>query len=283
MQAVVLFSEMVKNNVGMSARWLIANWESDGMFYFGNSTTLPRWNPRPDFYYTYYLQRFVGDHSVGATVAGSSDVLAYATCFSSGHAAVVVVNKGTVDQVVKLEPKNLGVGDRFYIYTLTGGADNSQFPQAVYVNDIGPTSVPWGPLDSLENLRAKAYPLGNEIKFVSPARSVQFVLLDKGDRIISGVERKVDQTIGQFTLRQNYPNPFNPLTTISYSLPRASTVTLLVYDVMGREIATLVRRERESAGDHAISFDAANLPSGVYFCRLSAEKFVKSMNMLLIK
>jgi hypothetical protein len=283
MQAVVLFSELVKNNVGMSARWLVANWESDGMFYFGNSTTLPRWNPRPDFYYTYYLQRFVGDHSVGASVAGSSDVLAYATCFYSGQAGIVVVNKGTVNQVVKLEPKNLGVGDRFYVYTLTGGTDNSQFPQAVYVNDIGPTSVPWGPLDSLENIRAKAYPIGNEIKFLSPARSVQFVMVDKGDRIISGVEGKVHQTVGQFALRQNYPNPFNPLTTISYSLPRASTVTLLVYDVMGREIATLVRNERESAGDHTISFDAANLPSGVYFYRLSAENFVTSMKMLLIK
>ncbi len=61
MQAVVLFCEMIKNNFGMSSRWLIANWESDGMFYKGNNSQIPAWNPRPDFFYVYYLQRRCGE------------------------------------------------------------------------------------------------------------------------------------------------------------------------------------------------------------------------------
>ena len=284
MQAVVLFCEMIKNNFGMSARWLVANWESDGMFYFGNNSSIPTWNPRPDFYYSYYLQRFVGDHVVSTSAAGSSNIFAYATTFSSGHAGIVVVNKGTADQVAKLSPRNLGVGERFYVYTLTGGTDNSEFPQAVYVNDNGPTSVPWGPLVGLENIPAKAYPIGDEIKFTSPARSVQFILVDKGERIITSVkDNTTTQTADQFLLHQNYPNPFNPQTMISYSLPRASTITLKVFDVLGREIATLVNNERNAAGDHEVSFDAMNLPSGVYFYRLEGEKYVAAKEMVLIK
>ncbi len=283
MQAVVLFCEMMKNNFGMSARWLVANWDTDGMFYYKSPTDpgIPLWNPRPDFYYTYYLQRFTGDHAVSASVVGSSDVLAYATTFSSGHAGVVVVNEGTTDGVVKLFPRSLGVGERFYVYTLTGGTDNREFPQAVYVNDNGPTSVPWGPLNGLENIPANAYPIGNEIKFVSPARSVQYMLIDPA--IVSVKDINQIELVDQFDLQQNYPNPFNPRTTISYSLPRASTVTLRVYDVMGREVTTLVNNERKAAGNHEVSFDAENLPSGVYFYRLYAENFVGTKKMVLIK
>lgn len=74
---------------------------------------------------------------------------------------------------------------------------------------------------------------------------------------------------GQFLLEQNYPNPFNPTTAIRYQLLANSFVDLRVYDVLGREVATLVDAE-QSPGRHQVMFDAANLTSGVYFCRLQA-------------
>jgi endoglucanase len=87
----------------------------------------------------------------------------------------------------------------------------------------------------------------------------------------------------RFKLMQNYPNPFNPQTTISYSLPRESTVTLKVYDAIGREVATLLHNAREPAGNHGVSFGGATLPSGAYFYRLSGEGFIETKRMILIK
>jgi len=86
----------------------------------------------------------------------------------------------------------------------------------------------------------------------------------------------------QFALEQNYPNPFNPTTLISYQLPVASTVSLKVYDVLGREVATLVN-ERQEAGAYNIAFNAKTLSSGIYFYRLQAGNFVATKKMMLVK
>ena len=71
---------------------------------------------------------------------------------------------------------------------------------------------------------------------------------------------------------QNYPNPFNPTTTIVYSIPENAFVTMKVYDILGKEITTLIN-ERKSAGNYSINFNASNLPSGVYFYRMQAGSF----------
>ncbi len=83
-------------------------------------------------------------------------------------------------------------------------------------------------------------------------------------------------------LLQNYPNPFNPSTTICFTLPRHSHVTLKVYDVLGREVTTLVDGEL-NAGEHSIVFDARYLPSGVYFYRLMTPTFIQTKSMEFIK
>ena len=86
----------------------------------------------------------------------------------------------------------------------------------------------------------------------------------------------------QFKLLQNYPNPFNSTTTIPFLLPQRTNVTLKVYDVFGREIATLINKEFD-AGEHSIQFNANDLPTGVYFYRLQAGNFVEQKKMILIK
>jgi hypothetical protein len=87
---------------------------------------------------------------------------------------------------------------------------------------------------------------------------------------------------GEFSLSQNYPNPFNPSTLIRYGLPQGSQVRLEVYNVIGQNVATLVD-ERQEAGYHEVHFSGVNLPSGVYFYRLTAGGYVKTMKMALTK
>ena len=90
-----------------------------------------------------------------------------------------------------------------------------------------------------------------------------------------------------FSLEQNYPNPFNPVTSINYRLSAVSDVKLVVFDLLGREVLTLVHKNEE-AGQHTISFNAESLTSGVYFYRLNAKtasgsKFVSTRKMVLMK
>lgn len=86
----------------------------------------------------------------------------------------------------------------------------------------------------------------------------------------------------KFSLSQNYPNPFNPTTTIEYSIPRASLVKMQVYDILGREVATLIN-EVKSAGTYTATFNAANIPSGVYFYRLQAGSFTETKKLILLR
>lgn len=86
----------------------------------------------------------------------------------------------------------------------------------------------------------------------------------------------------KFHLYNNYPNPFNPVTQISYSLPQNHFVTLKVFDVLGREVATLLNEYKE-AGTHSVEFNAIDLPSGVYFCRLNTGAFSQTKKMLLLR
>lgn len=85
-----------------------------------------------------------------------------------------------------------------------------------------------------------------------------------------------------FKLLRNFPNPFNPTTAIGYQLPAVTHITLKVYDLLGREIRTLVSG-LEQPGTHEIRFDGANLSSGIYFYRLAAENFVETKEMVLLK
>jgi hypothetical protein len=86
-----------------------------------------------------------------------------------------------------------------------------------------------------------------------------------------------------YALGQNYPNPFNPSTQIDYSLPKQSVVSLKVYDILGQEVAALVNNAIKPAGNYTEVFNAANLPSGIYYYRISAGDYKDVRKMILIK
>ena len=105
------------------------------------------------------------------------------------------------------------------------------------------------------------------------------------DRLGNGgtaVHQNSSEIPKEFSLEQNYPNPFNPETKICYELPVGSSVKLAVFDILGREVAVLVN-EKKLAGTYAASWNAAGMPSGVYFCKLSADNSMQTRKMLVVK
>ena len=113
-----------------------------------------------------------------------------------------------------------------------------------------------------------------------------FVALPDGHVIELGIatssELMANGLPERFKLDQNYPNPFNPSTTISYSLPQSSQVTVAVFDITGKQVAVLVNTE-QSAGSYAVNFDASSLSSGVYMYRIQTNSFVQTRKMTLLK
>ncbi|MBS4036327.1 MAG: T9SS type A sorting domain-containing protein [Ignavibacterium sp.] len=102
-----------------------------------------------------------------------------------------------------------------------------------------------------------------------------------GPFTITSIEQSAGST-DEYYLAQNYPNPFNPRTVISWQSPVSGWQTLKVYDLMGREVATLVD-EFKSAGNYEVNFDASKLSSGTYFYTLQAGNFSQTKKLILIK
>jgi fibronectin type 3 domain-containing protein len=86
----------------------------------------------------------------------------------------------------------------------------------------------------------------------------------------------------EYSISQNYPNPFNPSTKIKFALPETALTKIIIYDLIGRKIQTLVNKELQ-AGYHTINIDAKNLPSGVYFYRIQSRDFIQTKKMILMK
>ena len=99
-----------------------------------------------------------------------------------------------------------------------------------------------------------------------------------------------EETSFNFNLQQNYPNPFNPSTEINYSIPTvgishdlsSTNVVLKIYDILGCDVATLVN-EKQSPGNYSVKFNASNLPTGIYFCKLQSGGSTQSKKMILLK
>lgn len=106
--------------------------------------------------------------------------------------------------------------------------------------------------------------------------------LKKYDSILTGVSGTPNHVPSGHVLNQNYPNPFNPKTKISFSIPKSGVVRLTVYDILGKEVETLIR-ERMPMGIHEVIFDGQHLSTGAYFYRLETDDFTETRKMMLIK
>jgi len=182
MHAVLTLNELVKNKFGMASRWDLANaWDNGndhGMFSYGGEPNVPMWNPRPAFYYYYFLQKMLGDRCINATVSDGNNINAYASTFSSGQIGVTLVNQFSSAQNIKLAYKNFNAGNKFYWYTLTGGTDNGSFSRKVYVNGQG-TVLPAGGPSNYASLKAYSASALNGVYIALPPMSVVFMVVDK--------------------------------------------------------------------------------------------------------
>jgi hypothetical protein len=176
----------------------------------------------------------------------------------------------TSDKHAETYPQMVGVDDHLH-----QAADSSNWPAGVRYDPEGDGTVigSLGVHEHWNNATAMQYSrnlgTGNGIELlkinVATAVAEEGVLIPKA-----------------YKLMQNHPNPFNPTTTISFSLPSMSFVSLRVFDALGREMATLVNGERP-AGNHTVQWNAAEFPSGVYFYRLQASSYIDTKKLILLK
>ncbi|MEB0249667.1 alpha-L-arabinofuranosidase, partial [Mucilaginibacter sp. 5B2] len=118
-----------------------------------------------------------GDRMVNSSVAGSGDIVSYGSSYTSGHAGVVLVNKGSKDQAVMIKIKNFVPGTKYYYHTLNGGTDNAPFSRKVFVNGSGPAGVSGGPLNFMD-VAAKTSDIAGGITVNVPALGVVFLVAE---------------------------------------------------------------------------------------------------------
>jgi hypothetical protein len=274
--AAMTLGELIKNKYGMASRWDLANGWGDGndhgMFSQGGEPGVPTWNPRPVFYYMYYFQQYFGDHMVSSTVSGNSNIVTYASRFNSGQAGIVVVNKGTTEETVALNLSNYGYGDRYYLYSLTGGTDNGNFSLMVSVNGQS-SSLPAGGPAEVETVKARSAPIGSGVKITSPARSVQYILVENGNNqpqpvILATEEEKKDLGV------KVYPNPSN--NHFQITLPGRDFDNLEINDLRGASILS----QTISPSQRTVELQTSFQP-GIYLIRLSGNNASKVLKLMI--
>ena len=176
-------------------------------------------------------------------------------------------------------PNSPSTGNSTYVpgtrsYVITSAFDNGGIPGSEYSTDDGLT---WTQIDNLQHGGATFASAR-----VGWSGGVNDSIYKWDNTLLVTSVKQSPGVVQGFRLDQNYPNPFNPSTTIRYGLPTRAHVTLAVFNTLGQKVATLVQGEQE-AGDHEVRFDATNLASGVYLCRLQAGSFLETKKLSLLR
>lgn len=169
--------------------------------------------------------------------------------------------------------------DSIYLFDI---ATNSWLPDILVGRGENTASNYWGVISSkIINDKVRVFiPGGFWPTTVNTTKLI--VLTDSIDCVITNISGNTNEIPLQFSLSQNYPNPFNPETRIQFAIPEAGFVKLKIFDILGREVHTLVN-EHKNAGQYIIDFNASGLSSGTYFYRLEAGDFNDVKRMILLK
>lgn len=182
LHSVLILGEVLKNKIGLAARWDLFNgWDNGndhGLFSNGDEPNIPKGNPRPAFYQMYYFQKNMGDRLIDASKDGTGNYEVYASSFSDGKVGITFVNKATTPISVKIKLNNFLTGQRMYWYTLVGGTDNGEFSRKVIINGTAPTLEAGGP-SNYENIKPYSAATSNGTNVTLPARSSVFVVIEK--------------------------------------------------------------------------------------------------------
>jgi len=210
---------------------------------------------------------FVAGTSLSDLQANADSAMLYIPVELTSFTAVSQSGKVILNWSTATELNNLG-------FEIERKLDNSDWDRIGFVAGHGTTTEPkeYSYSDDIKNITVNS--LAYRLKQIDFDGSYEY-----SDEVLVEVEIPLPS---EFTLHQNYPNPFNPVTIISYSLPIKSQVEIVIYNTLGESITRLVNGEKE-AGQHSVEFNAASLPSGIYFYKLQAESFAESKKMLLLK
>lgn len=240
---------------------LFAGTSADGVYRFTSNTGWMKMSTGLPTFCAVYALLTVGDHLFAGTYQGIFRSSDRATTWDSASAGLMDVR----------------------VYCLAASGMNifaGTYSEGVFLStDLG-ESWSWvgSGLSTYEHVFSLAV-FGTNL-FVGTNDSV--VWRRPLSEMITGVNDLPKPSPTTFSLHQNYPNPFNPVTVVRYSLIVNGYTTLKVYDVLGREVATLVN-EVKRPGEHIVRWDASDYPSGVYFCRLQASGASQTRKLLLLR
>ena len=164
---------------------------------------------------------------------------------------------------------DFGYGERYYMYSLTGGTDNGNFSQKVYVNDHAPDNLTGGSINNIDNLNAWSDIISNRVKFFSPSYSVQYVLIDHGSYIIDKIAESEVLKPGI------YPNPAKDVLTITSSsyIDKVEITSLN---------GIIVKTQTSPLEDNTIKMNLS-LPSGIYLARIYSKGKTSIEKLVVIK
>lgn len=182
------------------------------------------------------------------------------TMDNSGNLYTAFAKFSDIQEISYATVKLNSEGDSLWAQTYNDGTNSENYPYSIAVDDS------WN-----------VYVTGT----TRTGTASDYITI-KYSQTMTGVHPGTNEIANEFKLEQNYPNPFNPLTKINYELGVSNFVSLKVFNMLGKEVATLVN-EKQNAGRYEVEFNASNLSSGVYFYRLETGSFSSTKRMTLIK